>query len=393
MGKDDFAEFYAATFGPLCVQLHAHTGDLAEAQDVVQEAFCRALPRWTTLAEYDDPAAWVRKVAWNLATSRWRRMRKLVEFSKAQNISPVPPPSPDRLDLMVALAALPAPQREALVLHYIGGVSVAEIAHITGVSIGTVKSRLHRARAAMADLLTAGHVDMEPGAPPPGVNQVYRTVQQRRSNKTRAAAAAVVGIVCLAVLAISVRRPVNPPIDNVVPSQTPSSSPSPAPSASATASPLVEVPGNPNASAGRGPTQPIACAGLYLYFLQLYANGEVIVVPRQVEPIPGQERCVNPRTRVFWASYTIDEAGMHHLYRSQEFILRADQEQTMQIVEPTTCWGGWFVVEGDVPVAQSFPSDPDPYGIWNEPYPMTKRNMKTTTTPCAPPSPTPTPTP
>jgi RNA polymerase sigma-70 factor (ECF subfamily) len=56
----DFAAFYAATFQSLCAQLSVHTGDLAEAQDVVQEAFCRALPRWQRLAEFDDPAAWVR---------------------------------------------------------------------------------------------------------------------------------------------------------------------------------------------------------------------------------------------------------------------------------------------------------------------------------------------
>ena len=72
--KGDFAAFYAATFSSLCAQLYIYTGDMGEAQDVVQEAFTRALPRWSRLAEYDDPAAWIRKVAWNLATSRWRRI-------------------------------------------------------------------------------------------------------------------------------------------------------------------------------------------------------------------------------------------------------------------------------------------------------------------------------
>src|SRR5256885_16211208 len=57
---DDFSEFYAAHFHSLTVQLFAHTGDLSEAQDVVQEAFCRALARWSRLVSYDDPIAWVR---------------------------------------------------------------------------------------------------------------------------------------------------------------------------------------------------------------------------------------------------------------------------------------------------------------------------------------------
>jgi RNA polymerase sigma-70 factor (ECF subfamily) len=146
----DFAEFYAATFHPLCVQLYAHTGDLAEAQDVVQEAFCRAMPRWSRLAEYDDPTAWVRKVAWNLATSRWRRVRRMVDLGKDHHADPMPPPDPARVDLMTALATLPVRQRQAVVLHYLADTSIAEIAEITGAAEGTVKSWLHRARAALA---------------------------------------------------------------------------------------------------------------------------------------------------------------------------------------------------------------------------------------------------
>jgi RNA polymerase sigma-70 factor, ECF subfamily len=149
----DFAEFYAATFHPLCVQLYAHTGDLAEAQDVVQEAFCRALPRWNTLSKYDDPAAWVRKVAWNLATSRWRRVKRYMEIIRAKEPELVDGPGSDRIDLMAALAVLPLRQRQAVVLHYLADASVAEIAQLTGAAEGTVKSWLHRARATLAERL------------------------------------------------------------------------------------------------------------------------------------------------------------------------------------------------------------------------------------------------
>src|SRR5262245_44097437 len=71
----DFDGFYSAHFRVIALQLHAYVGDLTEAQDLVQEAFCRAYTRWDQVAEYDDPVAWVRRVAWNLATSRWRRQR------------------------------------------------------------------------------------------------------------------------------------------------------------------------------------------------------------------------------------------------------------------------------------------------------------------------------
>jgi len=76
----DFEQFYAAHFQSLTIQLFAYTSDLSVAQDVVQEAFCRALARWKRIADYDDPAAWVRRVAWNLATSRWRRARTAAQF-------------------------------------------------------------------------------------------------------------------------------------------------------------------------------------------------------------------------------------------------------------------------------------------------------------------------
>jgi len=127
--RQEFAAFYAATFRSLCAQLYVHTGDLAEAQDVVQEAFCRALPRWSRLAEYDDPAGWVRKVAWNLATSRWRRVRKLGDITRRHRDEPHPSPTPDRVVLQGALARLPARQRQAIVLHYLADASVAEIGH------------------------------------------------------------------------------------------------------------------------------------------------------------------------------------------------------------------------------------------------------------------------
>ena len=72
-GTSSFDAIYAAHHGDLTVQLYAYFGDLHEAQDVVQEAFCRAYASWRTTSRYDDPVAWVRRVAWNLAVSRWRK--------------------------------------------------------------------------------------------------------------------------------------------------------------------------------------------------------------------------------------------------------------------------------------------------------------------------------
>src|SRR6266536_3537015 len=67
--EEDFDGFYAAVFARLVGQLTLVTGNLHEAEEVVQEALARAVPRWARLRAYDVPEAWVRRVALNLATT------------------------------------------------------------------------------------------------------------------------------------------------------------------------------------------------------------------------------------------------------------------------------------------------------------------------------------
>jgi RNA polymerase sigma-70 factor (ECF subfamily) len=157
----DFAEFYSATFGRLTAQLHAYMGNHAEAQDMVQEAFCRALARWQAVSTYDDPAAWVRRVAWNLAISRWRRARRMLTFQGQLVLDDVPGPSGADVDLTRALARLSADQRQAMVLHYLDDMPVRDIADFMGVAEGTVKAWLHRGRNTLKTILAdeeASHV-------------------------------------------------------------------------------------------------------------------------------------------------------------------------------------------------------------------------------------------
>ncbi|MEV0729399.1 SigE family RNA polymerase sigma factor [Polymorphospora sp. NPDC050346] len=149
-----FDEFYHAHYRALTVQMYAYTNDLGQAQELVQEAFCRAFARWDKVIRYDDPLAWVRRVAWNLATSRWRRLRTAQAFLRRQRTEDhVPEPSPDRVVLAAALAQLPPKHRRAILLHYLADLTIAEIAHQEGVADGTVKSWLHRGRTALATQL------------------------------------------------------------------------------------------------------------------------------------------------------------------------------------------------------------------------------------------------
>jgi RNA polymerase sigma-70 factor, ECF subfamily len=147
----DFASLYHARFSDLAGQLYAYTGDRNETHDLVQEAFVRAWQRWDTVGRYDDPVAWIRRVAWNLATSRFRRLQVIRRNTERLR----PPPDieatgPDRVALVTALRRIPDALRRVIVLHYLADLSVAEIAAETEVPVGTVKSWLHRARAELA---------------------------------------------------------------------------------------------------------------------------------------------------------------------------------------------------------------------------------------------------
>jgi RNA polymerase sigma-70 factor, ECF subfamily len=154
MADDGFAAFYAGSYRRLLGQLFAVTGDLAEAENVLQEAYARAFARWSRVGDYDLPEAWVRRVAINLAAMAERSLRRRARALLRLGPPPlVPELSPDLLDLRDALAALPLGQRQVIVLHHLVGLSVEEVARELRLAPGTVKSRLARGRAAMAGSL------------------------------------------------------------------------------------------------------------------------------------------------------------------------------------------------------------------------------------------------
>ena len=154
MTDADFDALYQARYGDVVAMAYALTGDLAEAQDLAQEAFCRAWQRWSTLAGYDDPLAWIRRVTANLAASRWRRLAVVRRHLHRQRTPDVAPLDPDHVALVAALRTLPEPHRRAIVLHHLLDLPIADVAEDLDVAVGTVKSWLHRGRAALAAQLT-----------------------------------------------------------------------------------------------------------------------------------------------------------------------------------------------------------------------------------------------
>ena len=144
-------EVYQAFAARLAAQVYALTGDFAEAQDIVHDAFARALANPRRFTQLDNPQAWLRTVAVNLARSRLRRRKvfdRVVRRLPAEQA--VPGVSPDHVELVRALQRLPRTLREAVVLHHVADLPVTEVAEILGCSAGAVKNRLMRGRQQLA---------------------------------------------------------------------------------------------------------------------------------------------------------------------------------------------------------------------------------------------------
>ena len=166
-GQDevDFSEFYQANYRSVFLATWALAGDEGRAHEVTQEAFTRLVCRWHTVSRYDNPQAWIRTVAVRLAINHRRRLRTQREVAAdAQALTlvgdqavDIPTVADSRID--VALQRLPPSQRTVIVLHYLLDLPLTEISQLTATPINTVKTRLFRARAALADTL---RLDREP---------------------------------------------------------------------------------------------------------------------------------------------------------------------------------------------------------------------------------------
>lgn len=142
---------FEASYRRLVGQLYAVCGDLTEAEEVVAEAFARAVQHQRTFERLDNPEAWLRTVAVNVSRTRYRRGLRLVHREHDEEHRPAL--SDERLALVAALRRLPAAQREAIALFYLADLPIHEVATATGATVGTVKSRLSRGRSALAVLL------------------------------------------------------------------------------------------------------------------------------------------------------------------------------------------------------------------------------------------------
>ena len=150
----DLKELYAASYGRLVMQVFAMCGDMAKAEDAVQDAFVTAIRKRRHLIGVTNPEAWVRTVAVNQVRGGWRHAAVVRRYG-AKVPGPQAPVEvgPDHVALVTALAELDVDQRVVVVLHHLADLGIADIAAELGVPVGTVKSRLSRGRSRLAELL------------------------------------------------------------------------------------------------------------------------------------------------------------------------------------------------------------------------------------------------
>jgi RNA polymerase sigma-70 factor, ECF subfamily len=133
-------------------------GNVDRADDLVQETLMRALANIHSFQPGTNMPAWLFTILRNLFRSEYRKRRREVEdpdgsYAETLKTHPEQPSHVEFKEFSTALARLPQDQREALILVGASGFSYEEAAEICGCAIGTIKSRVNRARNRLVLLL------------------------------------------------------------------------------------------------------------------------------------------------------------------------------------------------------------------------------------------------
>lgn len=150
-------EFVDRLYREHCAELTAalalSTGDREAGEDLAHEVFARAMGREEELRRHPDPRAWLFRTGYNLSQGRWRLLLRRRHALRRE----MPVLSTDTwtetVELRDALARLSRRQRDAIILHYYLGFTARETGELLGCAEGSVRSHLHRGRAALDRML------------------------------------------------------------------------------------------------------------------------------------------------------------------------------------------------------------------------------------------------
>lgn len=147
-----FDEFFRAEYTRVVGLAAVLCGQRAIAEELAQDAFFAAYRHWDAVADYQDPAGWIRRVVVNFATSTLRRRAREARALTRLAQRPVAESTALTIDgdFWQAVRALPRRQAQCIALHYLDDRSADEIAAILHIEPVTVRVHLHAARSTLA---------------------------------------------------------------------------------------------------------------------------------------------------------------------------------------------------------------------------------------------------
>ena len=165
MARLDFEDVVARYDKRLFNVMYGLTGNYHDALDLTEEAFIRAMKAYPRFRGDADPFTWLYRIALNVLKKRYKKNARRAELWREHREKDPSPSFETRTAehavleeeraqaVRRAISQLPTAFRETITLRYIDEMSYEEISTAAGCSIGTVKSRISRGKALLADLL------------------------------------------------------------------------------------------------------------------------------------------------------------------------------------------------------------------------------------------------
>lgn len=153
-GLESFEAFYRRELPGLIALAYALSRSRLGAEDLAQEALMSAYRNWEQVGRLDKPEAWVRKVLANSAWSFLRRVKAeswaITKATLMSRWNPMPKMPDSSIETWDEVGRLSKRQAQAVVLYYVGGMTMQEIADVLGCSKESVNTHLRRARETLA---------------------------------------------------------------------------------------------------------------------------------------------------------------------------------------------------------------------------------------------------
>jgi RNA polymerase sigma-70 factor (ECF subfamily) len=159
MGERAALEALFLRYNPALTYYLRRLLDRDDVADVLQEVWLRVIRRLRTLRSPEAFTVWLYRIARSKALDQLSQRKPPEQFDEAPDGGDFPDEeepefsAEDGAPVHAALGRLPAAQRDALTLRFLEGLSYEQIAEVTHCTVGTVRSRLHYAKAAMRQLL------------------------------------------------------------------------------------------------------------------------------------------------------------------------------------------------------------------------------------------------